>query len=363
VMLIFIFYYSSELTTAGVLTEPSPIIQSPLQWFLLNLEVITRYLMMLCWPVNLSIAYHEPSFKTLFENIPFLLMSLTLFIMIILAALFLRRRDSNLQIFLISWFFITLTPYLNIAGVNILLADRYLYLPAFGVIALAALSLSTLYNRCVALENKTPRYFKYIVILMSMSICSLYTTITMQTIKVWENTETLFSNATRVAPRRFAPYRSLAKYYLEIYEARPKDPNARVLLAKAKIFAETAYQLCERRNGKWPRLLPGIIYMLGKINFFEGNFMEAEEYIEDVLDFDDKNIFYLYTYSYVLAYQEKYEHSIDTIDKIKQLADPKYSKAILEDIDDHLLPMIAEMKNNSSLNSNENDTNRIKTIY
>jgi 4-amino-4-deoxy-L-arabinose transferase-like glycosyltransferase len=339
--LLFVLWYHWELAAFGVFTNHGvPLLkEDPGQWFLLNTEVITFYLMKLAYPLNLSTFYNVPRPSRLFQEIPFLGISLVITAGATFSAIKLWRRPDKRLLFLLSWFIITLTPYLNLAGVNIFVADRYCYLTTFAVCAAIALALDTLYNR--SLNSNTPRYHSlhHTIIATAILLCTALSIISIDTIKVWENTETLWTNALRVAPLRSNTYLGLAKSLLSTFEDNPNANESQTTLHKAKKVALASYALyC--KNDRCPPSMAGILLILGKINYYEGDMTAAARYLKNVVTFDAKNLAALHAYSYVLINQGRYGEAERMIKEIEHSADPEKNRRMLADIHNQLRPLL-----------------------
>jgi len=340
--LLFVHWYHWELTAFGVFTKQGvPLLKhAPGQWFLLNVEAITFYLMKLCYPVDFSIFYDEPTPTTLFNNLPLLWISVTLTAVIGFMIIKLWQRPDKRLLFLTTWFIITLAPYLNLAGVNIFVADRYCYLASIAVLAAAAIGFSTLTNRCLAIMTHRCHYLNQAFIASAIILCAVLSLSSINTIKIWESTETLWTNALRVAPSRLNPYAGLAKTLLSTYETIPNKIDALSTLHKAKKVATVAYErYC--KNDSCPPAMASILIMLGKINYYEGNLTTAERHLKKALAFDEDNITALHVYGYVLTGQGRYNEAERLVMEIEHAADPKKNKRLLADIRNQLRPLLA----------------------
>ncbi len=340
--LLFVQWYHCELANFGVFSKQGPPLlqHDPGQWILLNAEVISFYLIKLFYPVNLSIIYNEPTTLTLFKDLPFLGFSLVIVTAIAFLAIRLWQKHDKRPLFLLSWFFITLTPYLNLAGINIFVADRYCYLASFSVLAATVIVLFNIYTQFSASINPSRYHLHHAVIAATIMMCTALSLISINTIKVWEKTETLWTNALHVAPLRLTPYAALAKTLLATYEANPNTNDARLALLKAKEVTTAGYtRYC--KNDTCPPSLAGILLMLGKINYYEGDLSAAERHLKMVLSFNARNLAALHVYSYVLTGQGRYGEAEDMIKEIENAAGPEKNRKMLADIRSQLRPMLA----------------------
>lgn len=340
--ILFVIWYHWELTTYGVFTRQgeSLLTHAPGQWFLLNTEAITFYLLKLFWPMDLSITYNEPTPLSLFNDLPFLILSLFFIAIAVLLAIVLWRGQNKRLLFLLCWFILTLVPYLNLAGVNIYVADRYCYLASFAVFAVTAIGLSALCNRCLTTQESSYRHLNYAATVTAILLCTVLSLISIKTIKVWESTETLWTNALRVAPLRFDSYAGLTGALLASYEATRNENKGHSSLVKAKKVATACYsRFCS--DDQCPPFMARILIMLGKINYYEKDLASAERYLKEVLIRDAYNLSALHVYSYVLIGQGRYREAERMIMDIEHSADPEKNKKMLSDIRNQLRPLLS----------------------
>ncbi|MFT5684008.1 MAG: Flp pilus assembly protein TadD, partial [Myxococcota bacterium] len=126
------------LHVGGMVAMMSPVrAESGLGVFIIEIQVILRYLGMIVWPAELSIRYPEPGVVSL--SSPTLLAGLGA-VGGLLAVAGSQHRSRPMLSLGILWFFITLLPVSQIVPIQNLMADRYLLLPSAGLI-LAGVSL------------------------------------------------------------------------------------------------------------------------------------------------------------------------------------------------------------------------------
>lgn len=111
--------------------------------FYTNWTGMVYYLKLLFFPVNLCADYLMfPVRTTLFD--PYVLGALFIILLLLGAALISFRGGNRLLSFSIFWFFITLLPVSNIVPIQIIIAERFLYLPSIGMFIGAAVLLGNL---------------------------------------------------------------------------------------------------------------------------------------------------------------------------------------------------------------------------
>jgi len=148
--------------------------------------VIPRYLRLVVAPVGLSSYYATPLRASWLA--PDVLASTLLIGALVALAGFLawRRRPSA---FWILWFFITLSPMLNLVPFPALMADRYLYIPLVGPLVLLAWGLDAAAHRLPALARAIP-----VAVAAGVLAC---TTLTRQRIPVFHDELALWADWAR----------------------------------------------------------------------------------------------------------------------------------------------------------------------
>ena len=100
------------------------------------------------------------------------------------------------------WFVITLIPVIGIIQVgNQSMADRYTYLPTIGLFIMMT------WGAAEALGRSRHRYILPIAATMALASCAL---LTIQQVKVWKATETLFRHALAVTKNNWTAHENLA---------------------------------------------------------------------------------------------------------------------------------------------------------
>jgi protein O-mannosyl-transferase len=161
-------------------------------------NLITQYLKLLLWPLNLSALYY-PRQAPSWEN-PYYW--LTLFI-IIGGAIILYSKSKH-HFFWFSFFAIFLIPVLNIIPLPIMIANRYLYIPQIGIWVV----LSSLILALIGLLQ--PYKLVKGTVLVAVSFWALFLADqTIQFTRVWKNSYTLWSD---VIEKDF--YNEIAHYNL-----------------------------------------------------------------------------------------------------------------------------------------------------
>lgn len=116
---------------------------SPYVTFLTMITVIGDYMRLVLFPFNLCVRY-QIDFQNHFLSSD-VLINFLIIILILLSAFLLRKRNRWF-FFGICWFFTGILPVSNIIPIAILKADRYIYLPSFGLIIIMAFFLTEIFS-------------------------------------------------------------------------------------------------------------------------------------------------------------------------------------------------------------------------
>ena len=160
-----------------------------------------RYLRKMFWPVNLAIPYPYPSHWS-FE---LFWLSAAVFLAAIVFAVWLGRRFP----FLITgwfWYLGMLIPVIGLVQVGAQsMADRYTYLPLIGVFIMLVWGTSEVFERW-----QLPRPAIWGLALLVLAAC---TARTLDQLRFWQNTETLFHHTIAVTKGNAVAYYNLGEYY------------------------------------------------------------------------------------------------------------------------------------------------------
>jgi hypothetical protein len=337
----FMQWYSGELAEFGVFqlqNAPALIKENPAQWLLLNMEVITFYLGKLLYPQTLANTYFYPAPQLLFIYLPALLLSMAACAVLLFALLKFIRMTDKRPLFLALWFLVALGPYLNWAGINIFVADRYLYLASFAPLAAAGYLLTTLTTMIRHQDRTTTRNLAILL------ICLLVTVMVARGIKavaVWSSSETLWRNALRVTPLRLEPYINLLELDIDRFNQNQQTPEGYKALQQAKTIANQAYRtFCN--NGVCS---PNVTDLLGKIAhiyYLEDNMTKAEQFLNQGLLLKPEDIYLNFLHTYVKIKQGDIPAAQEDIEFITRHAHPYIHAGILADIKDNIPRIIAE---------------------
>jgi 4-amino-4-deoxy-L-arabinose transferase-like glycosyltransferase len=162
----------------------------------------------------------------------------------------------------LAWFAIGLLPLVGIFPLAVQILEHRLYVPMAGVAIAVAAGISTLW------QNRSSRK---VIVPSAVALLALFAILSMDRLPVWQNSETLWSDAIEKAPTMGRSYFNLAGYYYEHRQydrtiglmksyigLRPDDPMGYIKLGqtfemtgRSDEAAETQRKLidCYRRNG------------------------------------------------------------------------------------------------------------------
>jgi tetratricopeptide (TPR) repeat protein len=160
-----------------------------------------RYLYKMFWPVNLAIPYPHHGYW------PFWVFGLSA-ALILAAVMFAIQFRRKFPFFITGWFWYLgmLVPTIGLVQVGMQsMADRYTYLPLIGVFILLV------WGACELLERR--RLPKKVTWSLAMLILAAGTARTLDQLRLWQNTETLFHHTIAVTKGNAVAYYNLGEYY------------------------------------------------------------------------------------------------------------------------------------------------------
>ncbi len=155
-------------------------------------KVLIMYILLLLFPLNLTLFYDIPVASGLFD--------FTVLISLIILALILfytvNYYKKNIVFFSVFWFFITLLPFSNIIPIQVFMAERYLYVPSIGFTLLFAYLIYNIYNLKI-FNQKTK---KIVAIIFLTLLLSFYAGRSIVRNNDWENNLTLWTKTVETNP-------------------------------------------------------------------------------------------------------------------------------------------------------------------
>lgn len=181
-------------------SEANPMLQlmlmAILKVFLLLVHVII--------PFHISVIYEGPEIQSML-GIFFYAIPLVLAGMVYLAWRF--REKNKAILFGLLFFLITVSPAIAIGkygGVGVFIGDRYTYAPLLGLLFPIFVLLFRIRST-----------IKILPVLLSSALCVLYIALTIPAIRIWKNSETLWTNAIEKTKCASPAYNGRGVYYLD----------------------------------------------------------------------------------------------------------------------------------------------------
>lgn len=159
------------------------------------------YCYKLLFPFNLSGFYpyekDSGNAQYYFYGIPFFV--------VVVALTVLSLRKTKVVVLGMGFFFVTVALVLQFISVGAaIMADRYTYIPYFGLFFLIAMALGTLISKRPSLQ--------YLIMGVAFAFVALCSYLTTQQIKVWHDTGSFFGQITKVFPTDHRAYSTRGRY-------------------------------------------------------------------------------------------------------------------------------------------------------
>lgn len=162
------------------------------------LQIPLFYFKKLFIPFGLSPEYDKP-FKTSLAD-PAVLYALAVLLVLVYGVLAVRKRHAGLVLGF-GWFFITLAPVLNFFSTHPVVADRYVYLPSFGLFFFIAVFLSIRGQK--------------LLLVCSVLLCFWWSFTAFSQNRIWKSDITLWGHALDISPRSLQSYINLGTAYYQ----------------------------------------------------------------------------------------------------------------------------------------------------
>jgi tetratricopeptide (TPR) repeat protein len=184
-------------------SQPIPVLSG----ILTGIKIVVSYLLLLLWPMRLSIEHHPVRVLTPFEWNTIL--SLVVFVLLLLAIVK-CWRPYRVVSFCLLWFLISLLPifYLPLITDVALMQENRAYLSVMGMMMLAGWGIG------IFLEKARSGYKAAGIIAIAI-LCLSYITVVLQRNQVWEDQLSLWSDAVRKSPSSPEAHLSLATIHYQ----------------------------------------------------------------------------------------------------------------------------------------------------
>src|SRR3989304_1712418 len=197
---------------------------SLLFFILAMLKVYVKYIVLLLFPVNLTLFQEVPVAKGLFDAG----VLVSLFVLSIILIFTIKNYRKDIVFFSVFWLFITLIPFSNIMPIQVFMAERYLYVPSIGFSLIISFLFFKIYN--IEIKNiKDKKLFKNALIILFVLLLSFYSARTIIRNNDWQDNLSLWTK-----PIETNPYNSRAHDNLGFtYEQLGDDEKAFLEFQKA----------------------------------------------------------------------------------------------------------------------------------
>lgn len=328
VTVLFIFWYTGVLTEFGVIKKSVFKDRDWWIWGVSSVVYMTFYMQKLIVPTNLSLLYDYPAPSVLFDEMYFVIISILISCLSGIGLIFLWLKKNNELVFLGLFFICALLPYLDLAQVNIFVANRYAYLASVAfciVIAYAVLK--------IVYFGRSIRYISPVIASVVVFYASFLAVQTFNAIKPWENTISLWENAMQVAPNMSDTYTGLMTEYMNLYLENPHSEKGMLALLKSEEIGKNAVlRFCDKAQKLCPVQVDKIMYHLGQINWINKNYDLADKYFESALRLNPLYYEAKYMYAQFLIQQGRIDEAIEHIKFIKRNANPYMDRDTLDSL-------------------------------
>jgi tetratricopeptide (TPR) repeat protein len=168
------------------------------------LRVLCDYIKNIFFPFWLNNRYIDRISLSFFEYKVIISLVILIFIAIILLKHLKSRK--TIVVFCVGWFFISLLPVSNIVPISTKMADRYLYLPAIGILLLFSVGLHKLAENCFS-----GKFRGIIVWSVAIPLVFIFSYLSIQRNKVWANSQTLWEDSLKKAPQNHLAHLNLGE--------------------------------------------------------------------------------------------------------------------------------------------------------
>lgn len=181
---------------------------------LLNaLKAIMFYVMKMIWPTQLVPLYRLPSVINPLD-VQYLLSGIVV-LGITGVCLWMMRKKKPLCLTTWLYYLVTLLPVVGIIQVGLhAAADRFTYLPSLSLSLIVGLTVAWVWNKVIVSKHKI--VFRGLVLLCTFTIISLLGCLTVKQIRIWQNTQTMWSSVIKTFPDAVPDaYYGLGLFYYE----------------------------------------------------------------------------------------------------------------------------------------------------
>lgn len=286
---IFFIYFLSRFHILGKISQRGYWEESILETSLTVPKIIKIYMQILVLPLNLCVDRHISLVKSLVDA---QFLSGALLIALLLGLFFIGYRRAHNAAFFAAWFMVTLLPFLNIFPINILIAERFLYLPIIGIAFLFSAGLFKF------TQGKSQAFYPAVIL-----IATILSFLTMNRNLEWKDEFTLFKSGVKVEPWNARMQNSLGVAYMtkgDMEKAEAQFKKALILDIKFSYnyidlgklyFKQEKYDLAEDIVKSGLEIAPDepeLLNLMAVLYAQKSQFNEAEEIFRRIIKHSPK---------------------------------------------------------------------------
>ena len=175
------------------------------------LKVYVKYIVLLLFPVNLTLFQEVPVAKGLFDAG----VLVSLFVLSIILIFTIKNYRKDIVFFSVFWLFITLIPFSNIMPIQVFMAERYLYVPSIGFSLIISFLFFKIYN--IEIKNiKDKKLFKNALIILFVLLLSFYSARTIIRNNDWQDNLSLWTKTIETNPYNSRAHDNLGFTYEQL---------------------------------------------------------------------------------------------------------------------------------------------------
>ncbi len=254
-----------------------------------------KYIVMLFYPVNLGLWY---PFDDKID--PLKVIGALALLIVITSFCWHQRKERRYLVMGWLWFLGTLVPVIGLVQIGMQsLADRYTYVPYFGLFVMLAWGLGDLVRHLKV--NEKIIAFVAIAVIITLGI------LTFAQVSKWKNSETLYTHTLSFTSKNYFLMSNLCLYYINNADKPTAERRCTELLEATPPSAE-AYNI------------------LGMLRTDIGKFDEAASFLERGLQMNPNWAILYLNYSVALSKQGKIEEAEKALLKAKSMNDGSVSR-------------------------------------
>ena len=254
-----------------------------------------KYIVMMFYPINLGLWYPFD------EKVdPFKVIGAAILLTAVSVFCWHQRKERRYLMMGWLWFLGTLVPVIGLVQVGLQsLADRYTYVPYFGLFIMLAWGIGDLVTRF--------KVNKIAVAAVSAGVIGTLSVLTFAQVSKWQNSETLYTHTLSFTSKNYFLMSNLCLYYINNADKPTAERRCTELLEATPPSAE-AYNI------------------LGMLRTDVGKFDEAAAFLERGLQMNPNWAILYLNYSVALSKQGKIDEAEKALLKAKSMNDGSVSR-------------------------------------